>query len=261
MSTEELESLLKEQPNDLVALIRLAESYEKQGASAKSANAYERAVKLNPKLLSAVVKLAQLYAGPLQNKDKALEFARNARQLAPSDPQIAAIVGRIAYQAGNFTWAYSLLQESARQLINEPAILHDAAWAAYSLGKVGEAQQTMQRLLDSAPNSTQAEDAKRFLAMTALDDASKDFSAAAAEVDQLLKTDPQYVPALMARAAIHLQRGEAKAAEDIYHATLRRFPDFAPAQKAWPLWVSSGGPQEHRNGLWAGYESPQSPNR
>jgi hypothetical protein len=31
-------------------------------------------------------------------------------------------------EAGNFTWAYSLLQESACQLPNDAEILHDFAW-------------------------------------------------------------------------------------------------------------------------------------
>ena len=94
-----------------------------------------RPLKLNPKLASAVTKLAQLYAGPLQNKEKALAYAKKARELAPADPQVAGILGKVAYDSGNFTWSYSLLQEAARQRQNDPAILHDLAWAAYSLGK------------------------------------------------------------------------------------------------------------------------------
>jgi tetratricopeptide (TPR) repeat protein len=60
---------------------------------------------------------------------------------------------------------------------------------------------------------------------------SKDPAAGVAEVDELLKTDSHYVPALMVRAAINLQRGEAKAAEEIYNAVLQILPEFAPAQK------------------------------
>ena len=38
-----------------------------------------------------MVKLAKLYAGPLDDKEKATEFGRKARELAPNDPQAAAI--------------------------------------------------------------------------------------------------------------------------------------------------------------------------
>ena len=51
--------------------------------------------KLNPNLASTVTKLAQLNAGPLQNKEKALTYAKKARELAPADPQVAAFLERL----------------------------------------------------------------------------------------------------------------------------------------------------------------------
>ena len=95
--------MTKAQPNDLISQIRLGEAYEKQGAWDKAAAAFEQAEKLNPNLASTVTKLAQLNAGPLQNKEKALAYAKKARQLAPADPQVAGILGKVAYQSGNFT--------------------------------------------------------------------------------------------------------------------------------------------------------------
>ena len=89
LSISQLEAMTKEQPNDVVSQMRLGEAYEKQGASDKAAAAFEQALKLNPKLAAAVTKLAQLYAGPLQNKEKALAYAKKARELAPADPQVA----------------------------------------------------------------------------------------------------------------------------------------------------------------------------
>lgn len=231
LSTGELEKLLKQQPNDLIVLVRLAEEYEKRGEAAKAAAAYEQVLKLNPKLLTAALKLAQLYAGPLQNGNKALEVAKKARELAPNDADAAAILGRTAFQAGNFSWAYSLLQESTRQRKNDPAVLHDLGMTAYALGKLSEAREMMQRSLNAAPDAAQSDDAKRFLAMTALDRSSAEVVAAEPEVQKILKTQPDYVPALMAQAAIQLQRNDAKAAAGIYSQVLGRYPDFAPAQK------------------------------
>ena len=145
LSISQLEAMTKEQPNDVVSQMRLGEAYEKQGASDKAAAAFEQALKLNPKLAAAITKLAQLNAGPLQNKEKALAYAKKARELAPADPQVAAVLGKVAYQSGNFTWSYSLLQEAVRQRANDPSILHDLAWAAYSLGKVNEARDAMEK--------------------------------------------------------------------------------------------------------------------
>src|SRR5438105_4930703 len=231
LSAAELEASLKQQPSDPVGLARLGEAYDKPGAVAKAADAYERALKASPNMLTATMKLAQLNAGPLKNPDKALQYAKKARELAPGDPHATATVGSIAFQLGNYTWAYSLLQEGGRQLPNDPAVLHDFAWAAYSLGKVAEARQTMQSVLSSGPSSPQSTDAKTFLSMTALSADGKDVSASEAEINSALITDPNYVPALAARAAIQAKGRDSAGAEATYRRVLQRFPDFAPAQR------------------------------
>ena len=231
LSAAELEASLKQQPSDPVGLARLGEAYEKQGGVAKAADAYERALRANPNMLTATMKLAQLNAGPLKNPDKALQYAKKARELAPGDPHATAAVGSIAFQLGNYTWAYSLLQESGRQLPNDPAVLHDLAWSAYSLGKVAEARQTMQSVLSSGPSSPQSTDAKTFLSMTALSADGNGVASSEAEIDSALSTDPNYVPALAARAAIQAKRGDSAGAEATYRQVLQRFPDFVPAQR------------------------------
>src|SRR6266404_5102189 len=53
VSSAQLEQILQRQANDPVALIRLGEAYERENAVQKAADAYERALKANPKLLTA----------------------------------------------------------------------------------------------------------------------------------------------------------------------------------------------------------------
>ena len=48
----------------------------------QAVTAYEEALKSNPKLGPVTLKLAQLYAGPLHNAKKAMEFAKKARKLS-----------------------------------------------------------------------------------------------------------------------------------------------------------------------------------
>jgi tetratricopeptide (TPR) repeat protein len=211
--------------------MRLGEAYEKQGAVDKAAAAFEQALKLNPKLVVPATKLAQLNAGPLQNKEKAFDYAKKARELAPGDPQVAGIVGKVAYNSSNFTWSYSLLQEAVRQRPSDPSILHDLAWTAYSLGKVNEARDAMQKVLTNNPDSSQAADAKKFLTLTALGENPKELMAAEIDVQKELKSNSEYVPALMAQAALLAQRGQIKPATEMYNDILGRLPDFAPAQK------------------------------
>jgi len=231
LSTAQLAEVTQQHPEDVVAWMRLGDSCESNGAFARAARAYEEALKVNPELLPAAVKLAELNAGPLQNKNTAFEFAKRARDLAPSNPRVAGVLGGIVYQLGNFTWAYSLLQESARQLPSDVNVLQQHAWAAYNLGKVSESRSIMQRVLRAHPDPKQLHDAQSFLVMTALEQNLEQLSKSEPEIQKILEANPAYVPALMARADLQVQRGDAKAAIVIYNDVVRRYPDFAPVQK------------------------------
>ncbi len=228
MTVEQLEQLLGEQPNDLVARLRLAEAYEKQSAWANAVGAYEAALKLNPKLASVALKLAQLYSGPSLNKEKALSYAKMARELSPVDRNVTAVLGRVAFDTGDYAWAYNLLQESARQSDADAEVLHDFAWAAYSLGKLEEARQVMERAVNASPAPAIAEDAKSFLALTSVDaPPAADLKSA---VESKLQKDAKYVPALMAAANLDVQSGAKPKAIERYQTVLQQFPDFTPAQ-------------------------------
>ena len=228
----QLEEMAKAQPGDVVAQMRVGEFYEKQGDFAKAAATYESVLKINPKLLPPTLKLAQLYAGPLKDSARALELAKKARVLAPNDPKATGVLGMIAQQSGNSTWAYGLLQESARQLPEDAPIQHALASTAYSLGKVKEAQQLMERVAGlAAADAPEAVDAKRFLELTALARDSARLAEVGPEIQRILQTDPAYLPALMVRAAIEEQRKDAKSAAATYAEILRLQPEFAPAQK------------------------------
>ncbi|PYX04896.1 MAG: hypothetical protein DMG88_23235 [Acidobacteria bacterium] len=228
---DQLEKEVREQPDDVIAWMRLGRSYEAQGAFVKAAGAYEEALKINPELLPAAVKLAQLNVGPLQNKNMAFAFAKRARDLAPDDAQVAGILGSIVYQLGNFSWSYSLLQESSFRLHGDAGVLHDYAWCAYVLGKISEAQTTMERAVEARPDPRIAADAKSFLALTALEQNPERLPQSESEIQRILVTDPAYVPALIAKANLQVQRGDAQSAIAIYGDVLRHYPDFALAQK------------------------------
>src|SRR5207248_219113 len=169
LSIPDLEKFAKEKSSDPVTLMRLGAAYAKAGTADKAAQAYEQALQANPKLLEAALSLAQLNAGPLKNNAKALEYAKKARELAPADAHVTATAGHIAYQTGNFPWAYSLLQESSRGLPDDMGVARDFAWAAYSTGKASEAQEAMRRVADGPPAASEPGEAALFLSMVPLD--------------------------------------------------------------------------------------------
>lgn len=232
LSRAALEKLVAEQPDDVVGWMRLGEIYEAEKNLPKAAEAYEKARQLNPNLLAANLKLAQFNAGFLQNKEKAIELARKARELAPNDPAVAGTLGAIVLRAGNYQWAYSLLQDVAREKSADASVLHSLAWAAYSLGKVSEARQAMQKAsAAAAPGSTEKKDAENFLALTVIEETPSQVGSLEQRIKNTLAAQPDYVPALMGGAALKIQRGDAAQAAAIYAEILRRYADFAPAQK------------------------------
>jgi len=231
LSATDLEKFSKEKSNDPIALMRLGAAQAKAGAPDKAAQAYEQALQANPRLLQAALSLAQLNAGPLKNNAKALEYAKKARELAPADAHVTATAGHIAYQAGNFPWAYSLLQESSRGLPADLAVARDFAWAAYSTGKTNEALEAMRRVANGPAASPEGAEAALFLSMAALDSDDAISGSAENEVTKVLTAQPDYVPALMAKAAMRLQKGDTAEASAIYNSILQKWPDFAPAQK------------------------------
>jgi Flp pilus assembly protein TadD len=191
-----------------------------------AAAAYHNALAVNPDLEAALLGLADLYATALNQPDKALEAATQARKAAPQSPRAAALLGAMNFRLGKHQDAYNLLQETAPKLPDDSGVQADFAWAAYSLGRVADARAVMGKLAPSDP--ARAADAKDFLALTSPDAAAD--AGTPALLEKKLAASPTYVPALMIQAALQEKAGESPAAT--YVKVLGVFPQFDPARIA-----------------------------
>jgi tetratricopeptide (TPR) repeat protein len=230
-TTADLEKAAKDNPRDVISLTRLGELYLKQGQTKQAADTFERVIKINPKSFSANLNLAELYAGPLNDKAKAMEYAKVARETSSSDPRAAQILGQLAFLSGNHTWSYSLLQEAYRNQPGNVQTASDFAWAAYSLGWVGEARQAMQVVLKAGSPDNLVNAAKWFTTMIDYYEKPQSLEKAEAQVGEVLKADPGFVPGLMVRGALENQRGQTKQATQTFETVLARYPQFIPAQR------------------------------
>jgi tetratricopeptide (TPR) repeat protein len=226
-----LEKQVAERPDDPIALTRLAAIYERAGTVDKAIQAYQKALKANPKNVRALIDLAQLYSAHLQDTQQAIELAKTAYKLAPDDPSVSHTLGRLAYQTGDYQWAANLLRETARKQSKEPEVLYDLALATYSVGQVVDAEDAMRSALRSGVSFSHVAEANRFLDLTALSAKPSQALIAQSRIEQVLKLDPRYVPALMVMAAISEQKSTVTDAEQIYERVLSRYPDFTPAKK------------------------------
>ncbi|MCC6823038.1 MAG: tetratricopeptide repeat protein [Verrucomicrobia subdivision 3 bacterium] len=227
----ELKAMSARSPEDPILLLRQAAIADRDGNWDQAATYYSNALKINPNLVTATIKLSQLLATKLHNPPKALELARRARELSPDDPVITHTLGRLAYDAGDFSWAASLLQESLRRLPKDAAVQFDFGLAAYSLGQVTNATAAVQAALDGGLPPPQSERAKTFVRMQSLLSNPGQADAAAAQIQELLKQQPDYVPAWMVFAAIQDRKGDFAAARDSYTRVLKAMPEFAPADR------------------------------
>jgi tetratricopeptide (TPR) repeat protein len=229
-STDDLEGIIAEDAGDIIALVELGRAYERANRGNEAVTTYEKALEINPDLVAVLANLAQLHAGPLKDPAKALSFAKRAREMAPNDPKIAGVLGEVAFQARNFEWACSLLEESLRQDRDNAATLLALGRATYSLGRVEDARTKMERVLVVSPDSPWADDARAFLSLTRTVE-KRDLVAAMAEADEALIANPGDVPALMIKAAAQINEGNEDGARETLLIVLDEYPDFAPAQR------------------------------
>ena len=224
-----LEKRTANQPNDPVALARLAAIYQREGTMDKAIATYEAALQANPQNVMAMVNLARLYAP--QDPQKAFNLAKAAYKLTPNDPLVTHTLGRLAFLTGDYEWSLNLLQLTAQVQPQNPEVLYDLGEAFYSVGRVPDARIAVQNALQTGAAFSRTNEAKRFLAMTDLADKPAQALAAQSQVEAILKSVPDYVPALMVKAAIAEQKPDLATAGRTYEDVLNHYPDFAPAQK------------------------------
>ena len=199
-----LEKRVASQPNDSIALMRLAAIYQRDGTVDKAIATYEAALQANPQNVAAMVNLARLYAP--KDPQKAFNMAKAAYNLAPNDPLVTHTLGHLAFLTGDYKWSLSLLQLTAQAQPQNPEVLYDLGEAFYSAGRVPDARTAMQNALQTGAAFSRTNEAQRFLAMTGLADKPAQALAAQSQVEAILKSAPDYVPALMVKAAIAEQK-------------------------------------------------------
>jgi tetratricopeptide (TPR) repeat protein len=226
----DLEKRVAAQPDDLIALIRLGAIYQRDGTTGKAIVTYESALKADPNNLTVLISLAQLYSAN-KNTPQALESAKSAYALAPDNSEVSHILGRLAYETGDYKLSVNLLREVARNQPGDSQAQFDFAEAAYAMGQVPDAQTAMRSVLQIGNEFSGANEAKRFLNLTTLVGNPSQAAISAAQVEEILKSEPNYVPALMAQAVLNEQKNDVVAARQGYEKVLGLYPNFAPAQK------------------------------
>lgn len=238
-----LEARRAEMPTDVAALTRLAAAYAASASPQKAIEAYEAALKVNPKLPDALGQLALLALDQPGGTNRALELVRQARQLAPGDPGVTYVAGRVSYRAGDYAVAFGLLQESARERPGDPAVAFDFAIAAYAMGQVEQATSLMNSLVVATNQNPFASQARTFLDLVAF--AAKPSPAAIEPpILQALQSSPQPLQSRFAAARLAEARQNTAEAREMYEKILVQFPQFIPAARQLALLLAKNPGEE-----------------
>jgi tetratricopeptide (TPR) repeat protein len=226
---EKLEQHVAKNPADPVAQIRLGAMYQRDGSVEKAIASYEAVLKADPKNLTANNALTRLWEA--KDVAKAYGLAKAAYKIAANDVGTAHDYGRLAYRNGDFKVADSMLQQTVQNQPGNARLQFDYARAAYSVGKIADAQSALQSALTIGLPPAETAEAKRMVELLTLSAEPQNAAATAATVASILQSEPDYVPALMAQAKLKELAGDAEAAAAACEKILARFADFSPAQR------------------------------
>ncbi len=160
-STKPLESWLAKHPDDATVRLVLAQAYQRQGEPKTAIYQYELLLKNQPNNAVALNNLAWLYH---ENKDpRAVEIAKRAHELRPQDGAITDTFGWLLLESGEIQRGTELLRRAAEQAPNVPEIRYHLAVALVKAGAREEARKTLKELINSGKSFKDLAKAKELL--------------------------------------------------------------------------------------------------
>jgi tetratricopeptide (TPR) repeat protein len=159
-----LEGALRLNPQNLPALMLSGVIYYRRGDVSKAEEVYEKALAVNPRFAPAANNLAYLLSARGRDKEKALQWAQKAKEVAPDDPHISDTLGWILYNRGVYQRAFTLLKESAAKLPESPEVQYHFGMASLKAGDKETAKKSLATAAASPANFVGKEEAKKALA-------------------------------------------------------------------------------------------------
>jgi cytochrome c-type biogenesis protein CcmH/NrfG len=155
---------LKTNPRDGAALMITGVIYEQRGDTAKARDPYEKVLALDPRSPAAANNLGWIYSEYGGDKDRALQLAQLAKEVAPDDPRISDTLGWILYKRGVYQRALALLKESATKLPDNPQVQYHVGMAYAQTGDHANARKALTAAANSGVVFPGKEEARKALA-------------------------------------------------------------------------------------------------
>lgn len=222
-----LQQSVAKNPKNLQALALIAAIQEQQQNYPGARETYEKILALNPKSPLVLNNLAFLLSERFNDLDKAVALAQEARKQVPASPEVADTLGWILYKKHDYARALSLLAESAEKMPANVAVQFHLGMAAYMVGNEKQAQAALEHAVGSNPGFEGSAEAKRALALLAIDP-RKGAPGAQASLEKAVaeRADPV---ALIRLGASYEQSGATDKAAASYEAALKISPESVNA--------------------------------
>lgn len=226
-ATDNLIAAARQNPKSAEPLMMLAVIRHRQQNYAEARDYYEKVIAVQPKFSPALNNLAYIYSEFLNNLDRALVLAQQARRLLPNEPHTADTLGWILFKRRQYPWALSLLEESADKLPTAPDVLVHVGLTRYMLGDEDGAKTALERALAVNGSVIGADEARSALETLAFDPASADATRARKLADLArTQSDPMAWTRTAAWYAVH---GDPAKAAEAYEAALQASPNNVAA--------------------------------
>jgi tetratricopeptide (TPR) repeat protein len=141
------ESALSQNPDSARLHLTVGSLYELRQDVPKAIEHYENAVRLDPELAVAKNNLAYLIAETGGNLDRALDLAKEAKELLPDNPNAADTLGWVLYKKESHDAAIGYLREAVRSMEPDdpqlPIVRHHLALAYEAAGDLKSAREVV----------------------------------------------------------------------------------------------------------------------
>jgi tetratricopeptide (TPR) repeat protein len=146
-----------------VALTRLAEAQQREGAVDQAVKTYEKIITDNPSYAPAMRQLALLYGQLSTDSPKAYELVTKAHETFPDDGAITKTLGILSYRRGFYPQSVELLKEAAAKRKDDPEVLYYLGEVHRQLKEYAECKGELERALTLNLSPGLANDAKSAL--------------------------------------------------------------------------------------------------
>jgi tetratricopeptide (TPR) repeat protein len=209
-------------PDTFEILHNLGQAYLKSGDNEKAKGVLDRALKLSPDSAETLYLTAQAYSNEGNIVD-ALELLVKAHRLAPRNTDVIFLMARLSMKQSFFEDAIPLLEEGLKVDPARPNLLAALGECHFMMGKVNEAKDTFQRLLQVDPSArSYAFMGLCYRHMGRFDEAEKYF-------EQGLRIDPREPSCLYNMGFIESRQGHYDAGEKYLKQALEVDPNYHEA--------------------------------